>query len=131
MLKLVVHHISLRLQKVNSAKISLYIEAKAFHFSSYIRRIIPHRRLIILFFSILTAVGLFLTLNLLTTTRVAPPSDASKWQMGFNSAFKRLIIDGCWKSLRARRIRLHAVNVQKFIIGTKYSSISGFETLIS
>ena len=34
---------------------------------------------------------LFLTLNLLTTTIVAPPSNASKWQMGFNSAFKGLI----------------------------------------
>ena len=31
-----------------------------------------------------------LTLNLLTTTIVAPPSNASKWQMGFNSAFKGL-----------------------------------------
>jgi len=29
-----------------------------------------------------------LTLNLLTTTIVAPSSNASKWQMGFNSAFK-------------------------------------------
>src|SRR5215510_3154746 len=29
-----------------------------------------------------------LTLNLLTTTIVAPPSNASKWQMGFNSPFK-------------------------------------------
>src|SRR5215510_7164428 len=29
-----------------------------------------------------------LTLNLLTTNIVAPPSNASKWQMGFNSAFK-------------------------------------------
>ena len=29
-----------------------------------------------------------LTLNLLTTTIVAPPSNASIWQMGFNSAFK-------------------------------------------
>ena len=33
-----------------------------------------------------------LTLNLLTTTIVAPPSNASKWQMGFNSAFKGLIV---------------------------------------
>jgi hypothetical protein len=33
-----------------------------------------------------------LTLNLLTTTIVAPPSNASKWQMGFNSAFKGLKI---------------------------------------
>ena len=31
-----------------------------------------------------------LTLNLLTTTIVAPPSNASEWQMGFNSAFKGL-----------------------------------------
>jgi hypothetical protein len=31
-----------------------------------------------------------LTLNLLTTTVVAPPSNASKWKMGFNSAFKGL-----------------------------------------
>ena len=31
-----------------------------------------------------------LTLNLLTTTIVAPPSNTSKWQMGFNSAFKGL-----------------------------------------
>ena len=34
----------------------------------------------------------FLTLNLLTTTIVALPSNASKWQMGFNSAFKGLIL---------------------------------------
>ena len=34
-----------------------------------------------------------LTLNLLTTTIVALPSNASKWQMGFNSAFKGLILD--------------------------------------
>jgi hypothetical protein len=34
-----------------------------------------------------------LTLNLLTTTIVAPPSNASKWQMGFNSAIKGLILD--------------------------------------
>ena len=27
-------------------------------------------------------------LNLLTTTIVAPPINASKWQMGFNSALK-------------------------------------------
>ena len=34
---------------------------------------------------------LYLTLNLLTTTIVAPPSNASKWQTGFNSAFKGLM----------------------------------------
>jgi len=33
-----------------------------------------------------------LTLNLPTTTIVAPPSNASKWQMGYNSAFKGLKI---------------------------------------
>ena len=32
-----------------------------------------------------------LILNLLTTTIVALPSNASKWQMGFNLAFKGLI----------------------------------------
>jgi len=31
-----------------------------------------------------------LTLNLLTTTIFAPPSNASKWQMGINSTFKGL-----------------------------------------
>ena len=36
------------------------------------------------------AVRIILTLNLLMTTIVAPPSNASKWQMGFNSAFKGL-----------------------------------------
>jgi len=34
-----------------------------------------------------------LTLNLLTTTIFAPLSNASKWQMEFNSAFKGLIVD--------------------------------------
>ena len=34
-----------------------------------------------------------LTLNLLTTSIVAPPSNASEWQMGFNSAFKGLMHD--------------------------------------
>jgi len=33
---------------------------------------------------------IILTLNLLTTTIVALSSNASKWQMGFNSAFKGL-----------------------------------------
>ena len=33
---------------------------------------------------------MYLTLNLLTTTIVAPPSNTKKWQMGFNSAFKGL-----------------------------------------
>ena len=35
-----------------------------------------------------------LTLNLLTTTIVAPPSNVSKWQMGFNSVFKGLMLSG-------------------------------------
>ena len=34
-----------------------------------------------------------LTPNLLTTTIVAPPSNGSKWQMGFNSALKGLIAE--------------------------------------
>ena len=32
----------------------------------------------------------YVNLNLLTTTIVAPPSNAGKWQMGFNSAFEGL-----------------------------------------
>ena len=32
-----------------------------------------------------------LTLNLLTWTKWWAPASASKWQMGFNSAFKRLM----------------------------------------
>ena len=35
--------------------------------------------------------SMMLTLNLLTTTIVAPSSNAGKWQMGFNSAFKGLM----------------------------------------
>ena len=46
-------------------------------------------------------VYLLLTLNLLTTTIVAPPSNASKWQMGFNSVFKGLMLcDVMQRSLR-------------------------------
>jgi hypothetical protein len=40
-----------------------------------------------------------LTLNLLTTAIVAPPSNARKWQMGFNSAFKGLSVR-CSRSKR-------------------------------
>jgi len=42
-----------------------------------------------------------LTLNLLTTTIVAPPTNGSKWQMGFNSAFKGLM------SSKFSRVALH------------------------
>ena len=41
-----------------------------------------------------------LTLNLLTTTIFAPPSNASKWQMGFNSAFKGLKMKLYWNIIR-------------------------------
>ena len=40
--------------------------------------------------TILKTRGPELTLNMLTTTIVEPPSNARKWQMGFNSAFKGL-----------------------------------------
>ena len=43
-----------------------------------------------------TVKQLQLTLNLLTTTIVSPPSNASKWQMGFNSAFKGLSTKHCF-----------------------------------
>jgi hypothetical protein len=41
-------------------------------------------------FKTLFAYSSTLTLNPLTTTIVAPPTNVSKWQMGFNSAFKGL-----------------------------------------
>ena len=50
-----------------------------------------------------------LTHNLLTTTIVAPPSNASKWQMGFNSAFKGLththkeLLKSTWDYVRRKR----------------------------
>jgi hypothetical protein len=47
--------------------------------------------------------GSILILNLLTTTIVAPPSNASKWQIGFNSAFKGLITKGASLFLRDAR----------------------------
>ena len=50
-----------------------------------------------------------LTLNLLTTTIVAPPSNASKWQMGFNSAFKGLNLE-----LSLVLFQLHGLEIFKF-----------------
>ena len=58
-------------------------------------------------------VYIFLTLNLLTTTIVAPPSNASKWQMGFNSAFKGLksfLVDFVCRKVRLYKVKtLHKV----------------------
>jgi hypothetical protein len=48
-----------------------------------------------------------LILNLLMTTIVAPPSNASKWQMGFNSAFKGLKAS-IW-SLRTLRFNIYKI----------------------
>ena len=50
----------------------------------------PVACLAVQYFSIFSHKRHDLTLNLLTITIVAPPSNASKWQMGFNSAFKGL-----------------------------------------
>jgi hypothetical protein len=49
-----------------------------------------------------------LTLILLTTTIVAPPSNASKWQMGFNSAFK-----GLNSTQRKKLLNLVEVRIRK------------------
>ena len=49
-----------------------------------------------------------LTLNLLTTTIVAPPSNASKWQMGFNSAFKGL--NGRRKMWKHCKTKIHTMS---------------------
>jgi hypothetical protein len=50
---------------------------------SYTNVLGQHLGRIILHFVIICW-NIWLTLNLLTTTIVAPPSNASKWQMGFN-----------------------------------------------
>src|SRR5215469_10546360 len=46
-----------------------------------------------------------LTLNLLMTTIFAPPSNASKWEMGFNSAFK-----GCTKNQQIHQLFTQFIN---------------------
>ena len=51
---------------------------------------LSRRLFLLLWVYVSTQITTSLTLNLLTTTIVAPPSNASKWQMGFNSAFKGL-----------------------------------------
>src|SRR5215510_1049418 len=51
------------------------------------------------------ALSSHLTLNLLTTTIVAPPINASKWQMGFNSAFK-----GCMKNEQVHQLFFQFIN---------------------
>src|SRR5215475_3871247 len=46
-----------------------------------------------------------LTLNLLMTTIFAPPSNASKWEVGFNSAFK-----GCMKNQQIHQLFIQFIN---------------------
>jgi hypothetical protein len=66
-----------------------------------------------------TLLDTILTLNLLTTTIVAPPSNASKWQMGFNLVFKGLILPWpdhshwhwCLLKEVGRRIEVMSVNI--------------------
>ena len=57
-----------------------------------------------------------LTLNLLTTTIVAPPSNASKWQIGFNLAFK-----GLMHNYKASPNFSHKFKKKKVIYLGKYS----------
>jgi len=60
-----------------------------------------------------------LTLNLLTTTIVAPPNNASRWQMGFNSVFKGLNIyyrHGCFVCLCVCECNFTAVTTTLFCI---------------
>ena len=59
---------------------------------------------------------ILLTLNLLTTTIVAPPSNASKWQMGFNSAFKGLISGTPWYQLHVSATILAIVRLYSIIV---------------
>ena len=56
-----------------------------------------------------------LTLNLLTTTIVAPPSNASKWQMGFNSAFKGLMaVNSLYQSTPLQTRNAYSVKLAQF-----------------
>jgi hypothetical protein len=57
-----------------------------------------------------------LTLNLLTTTIVAPPSNASKWQMGFNSAFKCLNIQNVKIYIEISYIRSYMIRYIRTIL---------------
>ena len=52
-----------------------------------------------------------LTLKPLTSTIVAPSSNASKWQMGFNSAFKGLNEGSCARSIKDGKQLVVAYNV--------------------
>ena len=64
---------------------------------------------------------MLLTLNLLTTTIVAPPSNASKWQIGFNSVFKGLNRMTCTCNLCS-----YVYKTKKFVLLTNnlfYSSV--------
>ena len=63
-----------------------YLNAAVFHIAQEYLVSIPRWQSVSIFCT------LILTLNLLTTTIVAPPSNASKWPMGFNSRFKGLIL---------------------------------------
>ena len=63
---------------------------------NHLHKLLPERKNILRsksFYPAILPVGFLsnLTLNLLTTTIVAPPSNDNKWQMGFNSAFKGLM----------------------------------------
>ena len=60
-----------------------------------------------------------LTLNLLTTTIVAPPSNASKWQMGFNSAFK-----GCMKNQQIHHVTRHNTPIHNILSTAPQLNIS-------
>ena len=75
-----------------------------------------------------------LTLNLLTTTIVAPPSNASKWQMGFNSVFKGLALPftvKCFKHflLYGTNNRTRIFRVTRFINLAKAKKIHDQKTI--
>ena len=57
-----------------------------------------------------------LTLNVLTTTIVAPPSNASKWQMGLNLAFKGLNLIHEIILYYDARSKKHKINIKIHLI---------------
>ena len=64
---------------------------------------------------------------LLTTTIVAPPSNASKWQMGFNWAFKGLIE----RHVSANSEAIIRFNNFQLYETNKFHGIKGLEVAIS
>ena len=87
------HGGNLTLNELTKFTNNIKSQKSRFHANPDFRHSVDHRRTPSIASSALTnnfQLQWVINCNLLTTTIVAPPSNASKWQMGFNSAFKGL-----------------------------------------